>query len=198
MPASPSVVTARAPLRPPGTSLSLPPLRSVRLLDQLRERIRSLHYSRRTEQAYVYWCRSFIRFHGIRHPAEMGVQEVQAFLSWLAVERCLSASTHRQALSALLFLYSRVLGIQLPWMAEIGRPRVRRRLPVVLSKDELAAIFRCLTGEHRLVAQLLYGTGMRLMEGLSLRVKDLDFAIEPSSSNTARVARIECLCFPRG
>lgn len=176
MPVSPSAADARAPLRPPGTSPPLPPLRSVRLLDQLRERIRTLHYSRRTEQAYVHWCRAFIRFHGIRHPAEMGAPEVQAFLSWLAVDRRLSASTHRQALSALLFLYSKVLGLQLPWMAEIGRPRVRKRLPVVLSREELAAIFRCMAGEHRLLAQLLYGTGMRLMEGLTLRVKDLDFA----------------------
>jgi integron integrase len=155
---------------------TLPPLRSARLLDQLRERVRTLHYSHRTEEAYVHWCRAFIRFHGIRHPAEMGAPEVESFLSWLAVERRLSASTHRQALSALLFLYSKVLGLQLPWMSEIGRPRVRRRLPVVLSQEELLAIFRCMKGEHRLFAQLLYGTGMRLSEGLSLRVKDLDFA----------------------
>jgi integron integrase len=159
-----------------GTGRPLPALRSVRLLDQLRERIRMLHYSRRTEQAYVHWCRAFIRFNGIRHPLEMGAPEVQAFLSWLAVDRRLSASTHRQALSALVFLFSKVLGLQLPWMAEIGRPRERRRLPVVLSQGELAMIFRCMEGEHRLMAQLLYGTGMRLMEGLSVRVKDLDFA----------------------
>lgn len=154
----------------------LPPLRSGRLLDQLRERIRTLHYSPRTEQAYVHWCRAFIRFHGIRHPREMGAPEVESFLSWLAVERKLSASTHRQALSALLFLYSNVLGLQLPWMADIGRPRVHRRLPVVLSHDELAAIFRSMQGQHRLFAQLLYGTGMRLSEGLRLRIKDVDFA----------------------
>ncbi|HJV71274.1 integron integrase [Ideonella sp.] len=166
----------RADLRPAAPAAEQPPLRSPRLLDQLRERVRLLHYSRRTEQAYVHWCRAFIRFHGLRHPAEMGAPEVETFLSWLVVERRLSASTHRQALSALLFLYSKVLGVQLPWMSEIGRPRVKQRLPVVLSQDELAAVFRGLVGEHRLFAKLLYGTGMRLSEGLQLRVKDVDFA----------------------
>jgi integron integrase len=145
------------------------------LLDQLRERIRLLHYSRRAEDAYVHWCRAFIRFHGIRHPAEMSGSEVEAFLTWLAVERGVAASTHRQALSALLFLYSKVLQVQLPWMSELGRPRVQRRLPVVLSQDEVSAVFRELEGVHRLFAQLLYGTGMRLTEGLQLRVKDVDF-----------------------
>jgi len=166
----------RAALRPALAHAPLRALHSTRLLDQLRERIRLLHYSRRTEEAYVYWCRSFIRFHGIRHPADLGGPEVQAFLSWLASDRKVAASTHKQALSALLFLYTKVLGVQLPWMSEVGRPRVQRRLPVVLSQDELASVFRGLVGEHRLFAQLLYGTGMRLSEGLQLRVKDVDFA----------------------
>jgi integron integrase len=160
----------------PHASGALPPLRSTRLMDQLRERVRLLHYSHRTEEAYVHWVRAFIHFHGVRHPASMGAPEVQAFLGWLAGERKLSASSHRQALSALLFLYSKVLGLQLPWMADIGRPRVPRRLPVVLSQDELTAVFRSLDREHRVFAQLLYGTGMRLSEGLQLRVKDLDFS----------------------
>lgn len=166
----------RSSLRPEPAAASLPTLRSPRLLDQLRERARLLHYSRRTEQAYVHWCRSFIRFHGLRHPALMGAAEVEAFLTSLVVERGLSASTHRQALSALLFLYSKVLGTQLPWMSEVGRPRVKKRLPVVLSQEEVAAVFRGLEGELRLFAQVLYGTGMRLSEALALRVKDLDFA----------------------
>ena len=166
----------RAALRPPAPVPEMPPLQSPRLLDRLRERVRLLHYSRRTEQAYVYWCRAFIRYHGLRHPAEMGAPEVESFLSWLVTERQLSASTHRQALSALLFLYSKVLGMQLPWMSDVGRPRVKQRLPVVLSRDELGAVFRGMAGEHRLFAQLLYGTGMRLSEGLRLRVKDVDFA----------------------
>jgi integron integrase len=105
----------------------------------------------------------------------LGAPEVESFLRWLAVNRGASASTHRQALSALLFLYSKVLAVQLPWMNELERPRVQRRLPVVLSREELAGVFRYLDGEHRLFAQLLYGTGMRLSEGLQLRVKDLDF-----------------------
>ena len=114
----------------------LPPLRSVKVLDQLRERIRYLHYSLRTEQAYVHWVRAFIRFHGVRHPATLGSSEVEAFLSWLANERKVSASTHRQALAALLFFYGKVLCVDLPWLQEIGRPRPSRRLPVVLTPDE--------------------------------------------------------------
>lgn len=154
----------------------LPPLHSGKLLDQLRERIRYLHYSLRTEEAYVYWVRGFIRFHRMRHPAEMGANEVEQFLGWLVSERNVSASTHRQALSALLFLYEKVLGIDLPWLAEIGRPRVQKRLPVVLVPDEVARVLALLEGEHRLFAQLLYGTGLRITEGLRLRVKDVDFA----------------------
>ena len=112
----------------------LPPLRSVKVLDQLRERIRYLHYSLPTEQAYVHWVRAFIRFHGVRHPATLGSSEVEAFLSWLANERKVSVSTHRQALAALLFFYGKVLCTDLPWLQEIGRPRPSRRLPVVLTR----------------------------------------------------------------
>jgi integron integrase len=150
--------------------------RPVRLLDQLRERVRLLHYSRSTEQAYVYWSRAFIRFHGMRHPREMGGAEVESYLTHLASDRGLAPSSHRQALSALLFLYGQVLGLQLPWMKDIGRPVPKRRLPVVLSVDEIASVLRAMEGEHQLLAQLLYGTGMRISEALGLRVKDLDFA----------------------
>ncbi|MCX2664044.1 phage integrase N-terminal SAM-like domain-containing protein, partial [Klebsiella pneumoniae] len=143
----------------------LPPLRSVKVLDQLRERIRYLHYSLPTEQAYVHWVRAFIRFHGVRHPATLGSSEVEAFLSWLANERKVSVSTHRQALAALLFFYGKVLCTDLPWLQEIGRPRPSRRLPVVLTPDEVVRILGFLEGEHRLFAQLLYGTGMRISEG---------------------------------
>jgi len=145
------------------------------VLDQLRERIRYLHYSIRTEEVYVYWVRLFIRFHDRRHPATLGADEVEEFLYWLANTRCVAASTHKQALSALLFFYGKVIGVDLPWMKEIGRPRTKRRLPVVLSPDEVARLLCFLDGEHRLFAQLLYGTGMRLNEGLQLRVKDMDF-----------------------
>ncbi len=145
------------------------------MLDQLRERIRYLHYSIRTEEVYVYWVRAFIRFHGRRHPNGLGSDEVEAFLSWLANTRRVAASTHKQALSALLFFYGKVLGMDLPWMKEIGRPHTKRRLPVVLSPDEVARLLCFLNGEHRLFAQLLYGTGMRINEGLQLRVRDVDF-----------------------
>jgi len=153
----------------------LPPLQSARLLDQVRERIRYLHYSLRTEQAYVHWVRAFVRFHKLRHPRDMGQSEVEAFLSWLAADRQVAVSTHRQALSALLFLYQKVFGQDLPWMASIGRPHRPPRLPVVLSIDEVARILALLQGEQRLLAQLLYGTGLRITEALQLRVKDVDF-----------------------
>src|SRR5678815_4474048 len=154
----------------------LPALQSSRLLDQVRERIRYLHYSIRTEQAYVHWVRAFVRFHGLRHhPAEMGAPEIEAFLAWLANERRVSVSTHKQALSALVFLYQKVLGLDLPWLAKIGRPKSRVRLPEVLTHHEVARLLMLIDAEHRVLAQLLYGTGMRIMEGLRLRVKDIDF-----------------------
>ena len=152
-----------------------PPLQSTRLLAQLKERIRYLHYSLRTEQAYEYWARFFIRFHGLRHPREMGKAEVEAFLSMLANERKVSASTHSQALSALIFLYKEVLGQTLPWLEEVGRPTKKRRIPSVLTVAEVERVLGFIEGDSSLLARLLYGTGMRLMEGLSLRVKDVDF-----------------------
>jgi len=152
-----------------------PRLQSTRLLDQVRERIRYLHYSLKTEMAYTFWIRTFIRWSGLRHPREMGQPEVEAFLTMLASERKVAASTHRQALHALLFLYKEVLDLELPWLQAIGRPAQRKRLPVFLGADELQRLFLFLEGEERLLAQVLYGTGMRLSEGLSLRVKDIDF-----------------------
>ena len=151
------------------------PLRSARLLDQVRERIRYAHYSIRTEKTYVYRVRFFIKFHQLRHPKDMGAREVQAFLSFLANERKVAPSTHRQALAAILYLYKEVLDIQLLWMDEIGRPKQRVHIPVVLSRAEVAALLDSLDESHLLICQLLYGAGLRLMECLSLRVKDLDF-----------------------
>jgi integron integrase len=153
-----------------------PAFQATRLLGQLRERLRYFHYSQRTEERYVYWARFFIRFHGLRHPREMGKNEVEAFLTMLSNERHVSASTHRQALSALLFLYKEVLGEQLPWLAEIGRPVPKKRIPAVLSVREVERVLDFMEGELSLLARLLYGTGMRLMEGLRLRVKEIDFA----------------------
>ncbi len=152
-----------------------PPLQSTRLLDQLRERVRYLHYSLSTEKIYLYWARFFIRWHGLRHPRDMGAPEVEAFLTMLANERKVSASTHNQALSALLFLYREVLTIELPWMDDIKRPAHTKRIPSVLTKDEVAGVLAHMEGLTALLARLLYGTGMRLMEGMRLRVKDVDF-----------------------
>jgi site-specific recombinase XerD len=138
-----------------------PPLKSTRLLDRLRERIRYLHYSLRTEKTYVYWVRSFVHWHQLRHPADMGKAEVEAYLSWLAGQRRVSPSTHRQALSALLFLYKEVLKIELPWLDQIGRPKKREPLPTVLSRDEVERLLTLMSGKTALLARLLYGSGMR-------------------------------------
>ncbi len=148
----------------------------TRLLAQLREQLRYLHYSIRTEQAYLYWVRQFIHFNGLRHPGDLGRQEVAQFLSHLANDRDVAPATHKQALSALLFLYRRVLQVDLPWMAEIERPAAARRIPVVLTQSEVMAVLQRLDGECGLLARLLYGTGMRLLEGTRLRVKDVEFA----------------------
>ena len=165
----------RGNLRPTAPLGALPPLRSVRVLDQLRERLRLMHYSLRTEEVYAYWLKAFIRFHGVRHPAEMGGPEVEAFLMHLANERGVSPSTHSQALSALLFFYTKVLGQDLPWLKEVEHPRRRQRLPVVLTVDAVSRVLKGLSGEHLLLAQLLYGTGLRIHEATQLRVKDVDF-----------------------
>jgi integron integrase len=155
----------------PSTSSSRP-----RLVDEVRRCIRYRHYSYRTEQAYVEWTRRFVRFLGMRHPREMGGGEVVAFLDHLANERDVAASTHNQALSALLFLYRDVLGVELPWVGDIARPRRPQRLPVVLTREEVQRVFGTMEGTHALMARLLYGTGMRLMECVRLRVKDLDLS----------------------
>jgi len=152
-----------------------PPLHSTRLLDQVRERARYLHYSLSTEKAYLYWIRFFIRWHGLKHPRDMGAPDVVAFLTMLATQRHVSSSTHNQALSSLLFLYREVLATDLPWMDGLQRPGYTRRIPTVLTRDEVTALLGALDGVVGLVAHLLYGTGMRLMEGLRLRVKDVDF-----------------------
>jgi integrase len=152
-----------------------PVWKSVRLLDQVRERLRYRHYSLCTEKNYVYWIRWYIRWHGLRYPKDMGKKEVEAFLSMLANVRHVSPSTHRQALSALLFLYKEVLDLELPWLQEIGRPVATKRIPVVLTTDEVRQVLTLMGGVTGLLARLLYGTGLRLREALSLRVKDLDF-----------------------
>ncbi|HUN01154.1 MAG TPA: integron integrase [Halothiobacillus sp.] len=153
-----------------------PPAPAPKLLDLVRERIRVKHYSIRTETSYVQWIKRFILFHNKRHPREMGAPEVEAFLTHLAVVGDVSASTQNQALSALLFLYREVLGVDLPWLDNVTRAKRPQRLPVVLTREEVRAILAEMDGVYGLLARLLYGTGMRLMEVMRLRVKDVEFA----------------------
>ncbi len=181
---------------------SAPPLQSTRLLDQVRERVRYLHYSLKTEKAYLYWIRFFIRWSAaqagsMRHPREMGVADVEAFLSMLANERKVSASTHNQALSAVLFLYREVLGIDLPWLNNIGRPQQTKRIPSVLTKDEVVGLLAQMDGVTALLARLLYGTGMRLMEGMRLRIKDVDFERHVIIVREAKGAKDRVVMLPR-
>ncbi len=213
--ASPRLPAAAPPLAP--RSRSVAPVPSApRLLDALRERLRYMHYSLRTEEAYVHWARDFIRWSSPAearvHPRDLGLDGVRAYLVMLANERRVAAATHRQALSAVLFLYREVLGIDLPWLCELGRPVPKKRLPVVLTPMEVQALLGCMAANRRnqgrrtkartlpmshdgdrdrdhdgdsdsdsddaavvLLAHLLYGTGMRLLEGVRLRVKDVDF-----------------------
>ena len=147
----------------------------LRLMDQVHSRLRVKHYSLRTEQAYTGWIRRFIMATGRRHPRELGGPEVEQFLTSLAVDGQVAAGTQNQALSALLFLYKEVLGVQLPWMSCVVRAKRPQRLPTVLSKDETRRLLTAMDGRPWLIASLLYGSGMRLMECLRLRVKDIDF-----------------------
>jgi site-specific recombinase XerD len=174
-----------------------------KLLDQLSETLRTKHYSLRTEQTYIAWVRRYILFHDKRHPREMGAAEINQFVSHLAVERNVSASTQNQALSAVLFLYRYVLKIELDESVISDlRPAKSKHIPTMLSKEEAKAVIENMQGIYRLMAQILYGSGLRLMECLRLRVKDLDFAnhqtcaelVEASSSATAKPA----LSLPKG
>lgn len=145
-----------------------------KLLHRLRSELRALHYSPRTEQAYLLWTRRFVRFHGMRHPSSMGEREVNRFLTHLAVERHVSPSTQTQALSAIIFLYRNVLGRQLGDLGSLVRARKQRRLPVVLSREEVRTVLGHLTGDTWLMASLMYGSGLRVSECLTLRVHHLD------------------------
>jgi site-specific recombinase XerD len=149
--------------------------KSPKLLDQARDRLRTRHYSIRTERAYVDWVKRFIWFHGKRHPRELGASEVEAFLSHLAVAREVSASTQNQAKSALLFLYREVLEMELPWLENVTQAKTPQRMPVVLTVAEVQRVLVRLEGAVWLMASLLYGAGLRLMECVRLRVKDMDF-----------------------
>ena len=157
-----------------------------KLLDRMRALLRTRHYSIRTEDTYVQWARRYILFHDKKHPSMMGAPEINEFLSWLAVERNVAASTQNQALSGILFLYREVLGEEVPWMNDLVRARRTARVPVVLTRDEVRRLLGAMTGTPHLVARLIYGTGMRVLEALRLRVKDLDFQ---SSEVTVRAGK---------
>jgi integron integrase len=144
------------------------------LLATLRDRVRSRHYSLRTERAYVLWVRRFVAFHGRRNPRELGATEVTAFLSALANRGNVAAATQNQALAAILFLYREVLALDLPWLTEIVRAKKPRRLPTVLTAAEVQSLLSRIDGLHGLMARLMYGTGMRISECVALRVKDID------------------------
>ena len=152
--------------------MSQPP----KLLDQVREKLRVKHYAIRTEQSYVDWIKRYIYFHDKTHPKDLGAQDVEAFLTHLAVAGKVSASTQNQAKSAILFLYREVLEIQLPWLDNVTQAKAPKKLPVVLTVAEVQAVLSRLSGSHLLIASLLYGGGMRLMEAVRLRVKDVEFA----------------------
>ncbi len=146
-----------------------------RLLDDVRRAIRVKHYSIRTEEAYLQWIKRYIFFHHKKHPADMGEAELSAFLTHLAVDKNVTASTQNQALSALLFLYKQVLGLDLPWLSDVTRAKKPSRLPVVLPKEQVIQVLDGISGTNGLISRLLYGTGMRLMEAIRLRVQDVDF-----------------------
>lgn len=146
-----------------------------KLLDQLSDRIRLKHYSRRTEDAYLDWVKRYILYHNKTHPQEMGKPEIEAFLTHLAVERKVAAATQNQARSALLFLYKELLAIDLPWLNDVEQAKKPKRMPVVLTEQEVQRLLAKLPESWSLLGKLLYGTGMRLLEALRLRVQDLDF-----------------------
>ncbi len=146
-----------------------------KLVDAISDVCRTEHYAYRTEETYLKWIKRFIAFHGNKHPREMGADEVQDFLTHLAVQRKVSASSQNQALSAILFLYKKVLDIELPWMVDIVRAKRSRRVPVVLTRAEVQKVLACMSGNAWLMASLCYGSGLRLVECLRLRIKDVDF-----------------------
>ena len=171
------------PSRPPSSDFGatsppdlLIPNPKLKLLDQCREVMRFKRFSHRTEEAYVHWIRRFILWSGKRHPKEMGGPEVRAFLAHLATSQRVAASTQNQALNALVFLYAQVLGRPVGELGAFERAKRPRRIPVVLSREEVRSLLGQLKGTHALIGKFLYGTGLRLLEGLRVRVKDLDFA----------------------
>ena len=167
-----------------------------RLLDQLRDAIRVRNYSIRTEQAYSMWTKRFIRFHQLKHPAEMGDLEVVAFLTHLAVNRNVAANTQNQALNALVFLYKRVIGKPLGDLSKSVRAKKPKKLPVVLTRDEVRRVLFTLQGSQRLILTLLYGSGLRLMKALQLRVKEFEFNYQCLHIHDAKGHKDRIVTFP--
>lgn len=167
-----------------------------KLLDKLRNETRVRHYSRRTEDSYVYWVKKYIRFNNLKHPLELTDSAVIGFLTYLAVEKRVSASTQNLALSSLVFLYRHVLDRPLGDITMAVRAKKPQKLPVVLARDEVAAILKMLDGTNKLIASLLYGSGLRLMEALRLRVKDLNFEYACLQINDAKGAKDRIVTFP--
>lgn len=174
------------------------PIQRPRLLQQLRLALRVHHYSARTEEAYVAWVRRYVRFHGLRHPGELGPEEIRGFLSALADRAKLSASSQTQALSALIFLYREVLHADPGALGDIVRAKQPGRLPVVLGREEVRALLDGLRGTPRIVCILLYGSGLRLLEALQLRVKDVDFAGGEIRVRRAKGAKDRVTVLPGG
>jgi len=176
---------------------NVPTATGPRLLDRVRQAIKTRHYSHRTEKAYVHWIRRFIFFHGKRHPLEMGAPEVAEFLTYLAVQRKVSASTQNQAFSALLFLYREVLDRQLEGLEKVVRAKVPLRLPIVLTLVEGRSIFGYLRETPLLMAKIMFGAGLRLLECMSLRVKDLDFARNEITVRSGKGQKDRITCLPK-
>jgi integron integrase len=169
-----------------------------KLLDRVRALIRARHYSVRTERIYLFWIKRFICFHGKRHPESMGKVEVEAFLSHLATACEVAASTQNQALAALLFLYREILEIKLPWLDSVVRAKRPKRLPVVLTKDEVERLLAHSDGTVGLFLRVLYGTGMRIMECATLRVKDIDFGARSITVRAGKGAKDRVTVLPDG
>jgi integrase len=176
---------------------TMPAAQKPRLLDHVRQAIRTRHYSPKTEDSYVHWIKWFIFFHNKRHPAEMAEPEIARFLSNLATESRVSGSTQNQALNALLFLYHQVLGKEIGYVNGVVRAKKAPRLPVVLTRGEIQSLLSCLNGSEKIMATLLYGAGLRLMECCRLRVKDVDSRKIRSLCVQGRATRIATRCFPR-
>src|SRR5436189_4212918 len=170
------VATDRPPTAPDVRETASAESPKPKLLDRVRHAVRARHYRRRTEKAYVHWIKRYIFFHGKRHPAEMGAAEVTAFLTALAVRERVAASTQNQALNALLFLYREILGVELPWLDNVVRAKRPQHLPTVLTREEVRTVLEQLDRAPRLMALLLYGAGLRLLECCRLLIKDVDFA----------------------